>query len=256
MTAGKPTVHGVYNYWMGGSQHSRADRELGRSIAEHFPQVPVHVWAAQEFHLRVTRWAAERGISRFIHGGPVTVLPGGCNVHDAARAVNPAAEVIYVNWEAEAHEFAQEMLTGGKPTRAVLAAPGDMNPAPAVTEMLATGEPVLAIAGLAMHFMDAGTAARMTAHVAAALPSGSVGAVSLAVPGDSPQAAELLEMFAAARVFRHTAQDVTGWLEKAGMEIVPPGVCDVRLHPGKTWAAGELGARPPGFIAGGLALKP
>lgn len=252
MTAGKPTVHGVYNYWMGGSQHSRADRELGRSIAERFPQVPVHVWAAQEFHLRVTRWAAERGISRFIHAGPVTVLPGGCNVHDAARQVDREAEVIYVNWEAEAHEWAQEMLTGGKPARAVLAAPGDLDSAPAVAQILADGEPVLAIAGLALHFMDAGTAAAMTAHVAGALPSGSYGVVSLAVPGDSPRADEVLKMFTPARIYRHTAQGVTGWLEDAKLTVLPPGVRDVR----RLRAGDGPGAAPPAFVAGGVALKP
>lgn len=254
---GEPSVHGVYDYFLGGWQHLHADRELGRAIAERFPQVPEHIRAAQDFHLRAARWAAERGITRFIRGGPVTALPGGRNVHDAARAVSPAAEVIYVSWDPDAHKWAQEMLTGGDRTHAVLAEPGNMEPGPEVAAMLASGEPMCVIAGLVLHFMPGETAAALTAHVAAALPPGSVAVLSLAVPGESAEAAELLRMFTPAHVYRHTAADVARWLADAGLEIVPPGVRDLRFRLGSpVRAAGKLTARAPGLIAGALAVKP
>lgn len=254
---GEASVHGVYDYFLGGWQHLHADRELGRAIAKRFPQVPEHIRAAQDFHLYAARWAAERGITRFIRGGPVTMLPGDRNVHDAARAVNPDAEVIYVSWDRDAHRWAQRMLTGEDRTHAVLAEIGNMDPAPEVVEMLAPGEPVCVIAGLVLHFMSGETAAKLTSHVAAALPSGSVAVVSLAVPGESPEAAELLEMFTPAHVYRHTPADVERWLTDAGLETVLCGVCDVRFcSAAPSWAPGELTARAPGFIAGALAVKP
>lgn len=254
---GGPTIHGVYDYWLGGSMHLKADRDLGKAIAEEFPSVPAHVRAAKEFHLRVTRWCAERGIARFIRAGAVTWQPGGRNVHDAARAVIPAARVAYVNRDAEAHDWARALLADGPGTAAALAdagRPGDVLAAPPVAALLAPGEPVCLILGMVLHFASGPDAAARVAAYAAALPPGSAVAVSVSLPDDSPRAARLLAMYTPARMRRHTAADVEGWMEGAGLRVVPPGVGDVRLLlRGGTWAPGRQHAGP-GVTVGALGL--
>ncbi len=233
--------------------HERADRELGKAIEEEFPTVPVHVWAAKEFHLRVARWSAERGIARFVRAGAVTWAPNGRNIHEAAREVIPAAEVVYVNRDAEAADWAREQLAdspGLASVRASVLRPAEVLEAPEIAALLAPRRPVCLILGMVLHFAPAEHAAAVTAAYARALPSGSAIAVSVALPDDSPQADRLLAMFTPARVYRHTAADVTGWLEDAGLDIVPPGVRDVRLVPG--WAAKEPPVRPPGVTVGAL----
>jgi hypothetical protein len=251
------TVTGVYDYWLGGGRHLRADRELGKAIEEEFPSARAHVRAARDFHLRVTRWCAERGIARFIRSGAVTWQPGGSNVHDAAREVNPGAQVVYVNRDAGAHDWARELLADGPGTAAVHAPashPAEVLGAPPVAALLAPREPVCMIIGMVLHFAAPEAAAAGIAAYAGALPSGSVIAVSVSLPDDSPQAGRLLAMFAPARVHRHTVADVRGWLKGAGLEVVPPGVRDVRLLPGGAWALGELPPRAPGMTAGALGL--
>lgn len=255
-----PTIHGVYDYWLRGGQHRRADREVGQAIADRFPSVPVHVRAAQDFHLRVARWGAERGISRFIHTGHLTALPEGRNVHDAARDVNPDARVIYAGRDAEARDWAAALLSGLRGTMAVLSGKRGIMAQRPVRALLSAGEPACVIIGLLLHFDPPEAAPARVARIARALPPGSVLAVSVALPDGSLQAAELAAMFTPARVYRHTAEDVTGWLGqplgpgRGRMGIVLPGVADVRLIPG--WTPGELAARPPGIIAGGVAVKP
>jgi hypothetical protein len=254
----RPTVHGVYDYWLGGAQHLRADRELGKAVEERFPSVPVHMRAAKKFHLRAARWAAEEGISRFIRAGAVTWQADG-NVHDAAREVIPGAEVIYVNRNPEAHAWAQALLAadpGVTAVRGALSRPAGLLAAGPVAEMLAAGEPVCLIIGMALHFTPPAKAREITAAYAGALPPGSVLVMSLALLDRSPEADRLLAMFTPAPLYRHTARDVASWLGDAGLEIAPPGVTDVRVIPGHSWAASELPPRAPGVTVGALGVVP
>lgn len=248
---------GVYDYWLGGGMNLLADRQLGDAIGAESALVPVHVRAAKSFHLRVVRYCALRGTERFIRTGAVTWVPKGRNVHHAARAVTPEARVVYVNDDEEAHDWARELLADGHGVTAVLAdagRPEEVLGAPPVAALLAPAEPVCLIIGMLLHFVPADQAAAVTAAYAKALPPGSAVAVSVALPDCSPQADRLMAMFTPATVYRHTVDDVASWLEDAGLEIVPPGVVDVRLVPGESWAAEELHPRAPGFTVGALGL--
>jgi hypothetical protein len=252
-----PTIHGTYDYWLGGGQHLREDRELAQAIEARFPSVPLHVRAAQDFHLRAARWAAERGISRFVHAGNVTALPSGRNVHDAAREVNPGAEVVYAYRHQAAYSFSAGLLGWDEGATAFLSRTGGFLAADPVMAWVEEGEPVCLVAGLVLHFLDAGTAAARVARAAAGLPPGSVIVVSMTLPGTRPAAGEMLAMFTPAVTFRHTAADLTGWLEDAGLKIVPPGVADVRVVPDPGRPCGEaLQAGPHGMIGGVVAVKP
>jgi hypothetical protein len=251
-----PTIHGTYDYWLGGGQHLREDRELAQAIEARYPSVPSHVRAAQDFHLRAARWCAGQGISRFIHAGNVTALPSGRNVHDAVRETDPGAEVIYAYRHPSAFGFSSGLLDWDDGTTAVLSRTGGFLAADPVRVMLAAGEPVCLIAGLVLHFVDAGTAAARVARAAAALPSGSVFVVSMTLPGTRPAAGEILRMFTAGRTRRHTAGDLTAWLEGAGLKIVEPGVTDVRVVPRPGQPPGDLSAGDRGCIGGVLARKP
>lgn len=260
LSAAVPTIHGVYDAMRGGDQHLRADRELAKAIEAEFPQVPVHVRAASDFDLRVARWCAERGIARFIRAGAVTWQPDGRNVHDAARAAVPGAQAVYVNADAEAHDWARALLARDPGVSAVHA-PGERTAeilaAPAVAALLAPREPVCLIIGMVLHFAPAARAAARIGAFAVALPPGSVIAVSVSLPDHSPRADRLLSMYTPAKMYRHTAADVEGWMRDAGLELVPPGVCDVRLLlRGGVWTPGERPCAAPGMTVGAVGLVP
>jgi S-adenosyl methyltransferase len=252
-----PTVHGVYDYMLGGAEHRHADRELGDAITREFPSVPAHVRAAREFHLRAARRAAEQGISRFIAAGIASWKPGTRNVHDAAREAVPEAEAVYVYRGTEAHAWARVLLPrpGARSVRGAVERPGELLSAGPVAAMLAGGRPVHLALGMTLHFAPAGEAREQLAVYAGALPPGSEVALSVALADHSPRADRLLGMFTPAKVYRHTAGDVAGWLEAAGLRAEPPGVCDVRLLLRcDRWP--EVPPRAPGMTAGALARKP
>ena len=253
-----PTVHGVYDYFLGGVDHLRADRELAKAVEEKFPSVPSHVRAARDFHLRAARWCAERGVTRFLCCGVSAWKPTIPNVLDAAREIAPASEAVHVHRGAQAHARARAKLTGPG-TCDVLAQvnyPAGLLSAAPVDAMLAEGRPVCLMLAMTAHFETGESARAQIAAYAKALPPGSVIAMSVALAGESPRAGELLSMFTPAKVYRHTAEDVAGWLEDAGLEIEPPGVADVRAVLGRAWAADGLPPGAPGMTAGALGVKP
>jgi S-adenosyl methyltransferase len=253
------TIYGLYDYWLRGSTHRPPDRDLGDAIEARFPRAPADVRAAHALTLRTARWAAERGVSRFIRAGSVTLLPGARNVHDAARKVNPAAEVAYANRNEGAHALAEALLSPARLTSAVRAGVGDpaaLLGSPPVSRWVRDGAPVALIIGAVMAFMPPGQAPGVVAAYAEGLPPGSVIAMSVALADDSPGAAELAGMLAPQPVYRHAAGDVTGWVEGAGLKLVQP-VADVRLViPGRLRPAGRLSGGAPGIVAGALAVKP
>lgn len=258
LSARGPTVHGTYDFLLGGVQHLRADRELGEAIEERFPSVTAHLRAARLMHVRAGRWCAEQGIDRLVCTGVSSWKPGMRNVLDAAREVIPGAQAVYVHRDPSVHAWARAALngTGARSVRGDVERPGKLLAAAPVAEMLAAGRPVAVMLGMTLHFAPAGEARAQVARYAAALPPGSALVLSVALPDDSARAAELLAMFTPARVYPHTAEDVAAWLENAGLKLAPPGVADVRLLPGCGWDEAEFTPRAPGMTAGALSVRP
>jgi S-adenosyl methyltransferase len=246
-----PTVRGITDYWCGGRSHTAADREHAGRVAAEFPLVPAEVRAACAFHLRAARWAAEQGISRFLLAGPVAWEPGGGSAHEAAREVIPGARAVYVIWEEGACAWARALFAGDPGLAAVRACAGQpaaVLAAPPAAALLAPGEPVCLVLGLLLHFFPGPEAAGIVSAYAAALPPGSAVAVSAACRDSSPQGARLRRMSAQARAYPHAMRDIAGWLEGAGLGIVPPGVRDVR-------PVREVETGPPGLIACAVAVS-
>lgn len=258
LSARRPTVHGVYDYWLGGGDHLREDRELGKAIEERFPSVPAHVRAAREFHLEAARWCAARGVTRFVCTGISSWKPGVVNVRGAALGVARSAEAAYVHRGVEPHARARATLMAPQAhaVRGRVEFPAEVLSAVPVAEMIAGGEPVGLHLGMTLHFAPAEAAAEQVRLYAAALPPGSVVVASVALADHSPRASELLAMFTPAAVYRYTAADVTGWLTEAGLRLVPPGLCDVtRLAPGCGWERTEAAPGAPGLTVGALGVR-
>src|SRR5258708_4115149 len=91
----RPSAARMYDYYLGGSHNFAADRELAEEYMRVLPDMP-HIARAQRSVLRrvVTRLAAA-GVDQFLDLG--SGIPTGGNVHDVARAANPAARTVYVD---------------------------------------------------------------------------------------------------------------------------------------------------------------
>jgi hypothetical protein len=195
--------------------------------------------------MRAASWAAERGLSRLVHAGAASYLPGR-NLHDAAQSVIPGARVLYVNRQPEMHDDAAALL-GSLP--GCQAAEGDsmrLLAIPEVKAMAAEGEPLAVLYSLVLSYVTDREAAALMASLASGLPSGSVVALSVILPGDGPRGDQVIAAALPARLARRTREDVAGWL--GGMDMVAP-VAAVRLVPGLEWAEDELPRRKAEIVA-------
>jgi hypothetical protein len=85
-----------YDYWLGGKDNFRADRESGDAVAAAFPEVRIAAIENRAFMRRAARFlAAEAGIDQFLDIG--TGIPTSPNLHEIVQAINPAARVVYVD---------------------------------------------------------------------------------------------------------------------------------------------------------------
>ena len=113
-----PNMARIYNYWLGGKDHFAADRAEARAgwwrSTRRCPR-----WSGRTGRSSSRRpgWAARQGIGQFIDLG--AGLPASPSVHQAARAVLPAARVAYVDIDPVVLTHAVALLATGDGVTAV-----------------------------------------------------------------------------------------------------------------------------------------
>lgn len=91
-----PNVARMWDYYLGGSENTEADREAARLVLGAAPDVPLAALENREFLKHAVRFLmVEAGVSQFVDIGPG--LPTRGNVHQLARQHNERARVAYVD---------------------------------------------------------------------------------------------------------------------------------------------------------------
>jgi hypothetical protein len=247
-----PEIARVLDVLRGGYSHFPSDQAVADEVERLFPGARKALSGEVDFLLRVGCWAARRGISRLVHAGAASYLPGR-NLHDAAQAINPEARVIYVNRVPDLHDDAAALLGVLPGCQAAYDDGLDLLAIPEVAAMAAEGERVAVVYSLVLSYVTDQEAAALLASLADGLPSGSCVAVSLILPADGPGGDEVIAAAAAAgtRLERRTREDVAGWLD--GMDVTA-GVTDVRLVPDQGWPDIELPPTARAQLVGAVAL--
>jgi S-adenosyl methyltransferase len=92
----RPTAGGMYDFYLGGTENSPADRAAAEQVIRHIPPVTDTAWANRGFLQRaVRRMAAEWGIRQFLDIG--AGLPTQRNTHDVVAEVIEDGRVVYVD---------------------------------------------------------------------------------------------------------------------------------------------------------------
>ncbi|MDG6105712.1 SAM-dependent methyltransferase [Dactylosporangium aurantiacum] len=115
----RPSAARIYDYFLGGTHNFAIDREVAERAYALVPDLPQVARDNRAFLRRVVRLAASRGVRQFIDIG--SGIPTEGNVHDAARAADPDARVVYVDVDPTAVIHSREIL-GDDPRTAVLQA--------------------------------------------------------------------------------------------------------------------------------------
>jgi hypothetical protein len=99
----------MWNYWIGGKDHFRADREAGDRVLEAMPALPDIARMLRRFLTTTVDELAAAGVRQFLDIG--TGLPTADNTHDVAQRAAPESRIVYVDHDPVVIRHAQALLT-------------------------------------------------------------------------------------------------------------------------------------------------
>lgn len=90
-----PSAARMYDYFLGGKDHFRADRDAAEQVIAAYPETRTLARANRRFLTRAVWYLAEHGICQYVDLG--SGMPTPPAVHEIARQVRPDARVVYVD---------------------------------------------------------------------------------------------------------------------------------------------------------------
>jgi O-methyltransferase involved in polyketide biosynthesis len=235
----RPNIARVYDYLLGGKDNFTVDRELAGQLMSVNPGMEEWARSNRAFVVAAAaRAAREGGIAQFLDLG--AGLPTHPAVHEAVRAVNPAARVAYVDFDPVAVIHSRALLTKGDGLAAVqadLTDPEAVLADPELAKILDLSQPVGVILGGVAHFLSAAVMRATTAAYVSRIRPGSWLMIAAGHAEDEGPISKLKPAYTAADAFRHTHEEFRSFF--AGTEIVPPGIVEARR-----WIA-DLTTPPP-----------
>jgi hypothetical protein len=222
-----PTPAGLYDYYLGGTNSTEAERAAGEALRAKMPELRDAAWANRGFLQRAARWLAEdRGVRQFIDLG--AGLPTAQNTHEVVQRVAPDAVVVYVDNDPRVRARAVQILAGTDNTTAITADLRDPDAVlddPALRAAIDLGEPVGLLLVAVAHFVsDEQDPWGVVDRYMHALAPGSYLALSHITADRQPQTAvdaiNDLYAHATSRIHMRTRDGVARFFD--GLELVAP----------------------------------
>ena len=168
--------------------------------------------------------------------------------------MDPACRVVYADNDPVVLSHARALLSGNRVavTPGDLREPGGITGSAAVQELIRPDEPTAVILAMVMHFIDAGTAQRVTRELVDWLAPGSFLVISTASGEEEAVAAEMQTEYTASSTWNHSREVIRSFF--AGTELMAPGLADAgEWHPG---AATTTPAPKSIRVIAGIGRKP
>lgn len=171
-----PNVARMWDYYLGGTDNTQADRDAARVVLGAAPDVPLAALENREFLRHAVQFLVEdEGICQFIDIGPG--LPTQGNVHQLARRYRPDARVAYVDNDPVVLDRGRahlDQVPGVTLTSGDLRRPEAILADPQLREIIDFTQPVGLCMTLVLHFItDADDPYGIVARLRDALPAGS-----------------------------------------------------------------------------------
>lgn len=231
----RPSVARMYDFFLGGSHNFAADRDLAGQALRVFPDAPFVVRANRAFLRRAVTLLCELGIDQFLDLG--SGIPTVGNVHEVARAADPAARVVYVDSDPVAAAHSKAILRGDELVRVLhadLRSPQAVLRGAAADGHLDFSRPVGVLLVSVLPFIpDSDDPAGIVAAYREATVPGSYLAISHGTNDYRPKVVGEVEgvytKTSQPGVFR-SRQEILAMLP--GYELLPPGLTDaIRWRP-------------------------
>jgi S-adenosyl methyltransferase len=152
----RPTPARMYDYFLGGKDNFRVDRDAADQLDEAAGQGTTMTAARENrrFLQRAVACLAETGIDQFIDIG--AGLPTQGNVHEIAQRANPAARVAYVDNDPIVLSHGRALLADDKTTKVFTAdarEPQAILTAPGLAGLIDFSRPVAVLLVAVLHFV-------------------------------------------------------------------------------------------------------
>ena len=225
--ADRPNAGGVYDYLLGGSANTAADRSAADRALAVLPELGEAAWANRGFLQRaVVRMAEEWGVRQFLDLG--AGLPTQRCTHEVVAERCPGGRVVYVDSDPVVVARADALLRdipGATMLRADIRDAERVVDAPQTRELIDFDRPVgILLVAVTQFLPDEDDPWGLVRRYLAAVPSGSY--VAISAPTGDMQSERLLETIRStiARTtnppIERSRVDFTRFFD--GLEIVPP----------------------------------
>ncbi|HEX5407699.1 MAG TPA: SAM-dependent methyltransferase [Pseudonocardiaceae bacterium] len=226
----KPNPARVYDYVLGGANNFEVDREFAKQMMAALPDAQAQAQENRGFLRRVVSFLAEQGVRQFIDLG--SGIPTVGNTHEVVQRIDPAAKVVYVDYEPVAVAHSELILQDNKSAAIIR---GDVRDSSAilhhevVRRLIDFDEPVAILMFAVLHFVsDDEDPYRLVARYRDATVPGSYLAVSHITQDGRPEIGVLVEEYqrSVSMLTDRTRPEVARLF--AGYDMVDPGVVFTR----------------------------
>ncbi|MCW2917915.1 MAG: hypothetical protein JWN52_5983 [Actinomycetia bacterium] len=257
----KPHSARMYDYYLGGKDNFKVDRETADRAAQSWPAVRTAARENRAFLGRAVRYLVEEaGIRQFLDIG--TGLPSTNNVHEVAQSIDPTCRVVYVDNDPIVLAHAHALLTSS-PEGKTAYIDADLRDVqtildnPVVRSILDFDQPISLGLFAILHFLvEEDQPRQIVRTLLDALPSGSYFIASHVSAEHDTAGVRGLEQTYRDSGIPAQARDAADFAELAfaGLDLVDPGVTLI-----SEWRSDGDAARLPAEAVnayGGLARKP
>lgn len=106
----RPSLARMYDFYLGGNHNFAIDRLAAKQAIAFYPDIPDMMRANRAFLRRSVEYAAHRGIDQFLDLG--SGIPTVGHVHEIVRRIQPAARVVYVDFDPITVSHSTPLLAG------------------------------------------------------------------------------------------------------------------------------------------------
>jgi S-adenosyl methyltransferase len=225
-TAPGPSQAGIYDYLLGGDQHSPADRAAAEQALAVMPGIRLAARENRAFLQRAVRYTAREGVRQYLDIG--SGFPAGGPVHEVAAEIVTGPHVVYVDNDPAVIAASRELL---RPPRLLAVGhdfrrPADILGDPAVTALIDWSQPVAIALVAVLHFVpDEADPAGIIAMFRERMAAGSYLILSHGATPERPAGEQdLAPIWARTRSpgIGRTRAEIENLF--AGFDLVPPGL--------------------------------
>jgi hypothetical protein len=245
----------MYDYYLGGKDNYRVDREAVDRVEEAMPGTRQVARQNRAFLRRAVRYMTRQGIRQFIDIG--SGLPTAGNTHEIAQENDASARVVYVDNDPVVLAHGRARLAADDRTTVATAdmhRPSEVLEHPQTTKLIDFDEPVGVLMIAMVHFLTLEEQPYVMAQLRDALAPGSyftaTHATTDGLPADVVAQTRAVYATTPTPIYFRPRAEIARFFD--GFELVPPGLVTLNeWHPD----ADEPGARPC-WLYGAVGRKP